>query len=68
MFFGCTLQVPHGGIFVLPIPNAVGNLPMYVVAILVGTVVTTAMLFLLKKPVNQPVAQPMAVAASEAAA
>lgn len=68
MFFGCTLQVPHGGIFVLPIPNAVGNLPMYVVAILVGTVVTTAMLFLLKKPVYQPAAQPVVVVASEATA
>lgn len=46
---GCTLAVPHGGIFVLPIPNAVGNLGMYVVALLVGTLVTTGMLFLLKK-------------------
>jgi len=27
MLFGATLAVPHGGIFVLPIPNAVGNLP-----------------------------------------
>ena len=48
---GCQLHVPHGGIFVLPIPNAVDNLGMYVVALLAGTLVTTGMLFLLKKPV-----------------
>ncbi|MCB9079484.1 MAG: PTS fructose-like transporter subunit IIB [Anaerolineaceae bacterium] len=68
MLFGCTLRVPHGGIFVLPIPNAVGNLPMYIVAILVGTVITAGMLFVMKKPVTQTAAKPVAVAASEAAA
>ena len=51
MAFGFQLHVPHGGIFVLPIPNAVDNLAMYVVALLVGTLVTTGMLFVLKKPV-----------------
>ncbi len=51
MLFGCTLQAPHGGVFVLPIPNAVGNLPMYLVAILAGTLVTAGMLFTLKRPV-----------------
>ena len=50
MAAGCELRVPHGGIFVLPIPNAVVNLPMYIVAIVAGTLVTTAMLFLLKRP------------------
>ena len=53
MAFGCQLHVPHGGIFVLPIPNAVDNLLMYVVALLVGTAVTAGMLYLLKKPVEQ---------------
>lgn len=52
MLFGATLAVPHGGIFVLPIPNAVGNLPMYIVAILAGTLVTAAMLYVLKRPLN----------------
>ncbi|WP_298818119.1 PTS fructose transporter subunit IIC [Chloroflexus sp.] len=51
MLFGATLAVPHGGIFVLPIPNAVGNLPMYIVAILAGTLVTAAMLYVLKRPI-----------------
>jgi PTS system fructose-specific IIC component len=53
MAFGCGLHVPHGGIFVLPIPNAVDNLGMYIVAIIVGTLVTTGMLFVLKRPLAQ---------------
>lgn len=51
MMFGCQLHVPHGGVFVLPIPNAVDNLPMYIVAILAGTAVSTALLGILKKPI-----------------
>jgi fructose PTS system EIIBC or EIIC component len=50
MAFKCGLHVPHGGIFVLPIPNAVDNLGGYILAIVIGTVVTTGMLFILKKP------------------
>lgn len=53
MLFGAALRVPHGGVFVLPIPNAVSNLAMYIVAILVGTLVTTGMLYLLKKPISE---------------
>ncbi|OOV12658.1 PTS fructose-like transporter subunit IIB [Deinococcus sp. LM3] len=52
MAAGCLLRAPHGGIFVLFIPNAVTNLPMYVVAILAGTVVSTVMLGILKKPLG----------------
>jgi PTS system fructose-specific IIC component len=55
MVFGAKLHVPHGGIFVLPIPNAVDNLFPYILAILAGTLVTTAMLFVLKKPVVEQV-------------
>lgn len=51
MLFGAQLRVPHGGVWVLPIPNAVDNLGMYVVSILVGTLVTAGALYLLKKPV-----------------
>jgi PTS system fructose-specific IIC component len=40
MVFNCTLRAPHGGIFVLAIPNAVGNVGWYIVAIAVGTLVT----------------------------
>lgn len=56
MAFGCQLHVPHGGIFVLPIPNAVDNLGMYIVALLVGTAVTAGMLYVLKKPVEETAA------------
>jgi PTS system fructose-specific IIC component len=65
MVFGCELRVPHGGIFVLPIPNAVTNLGLYVVAILVGTLVTTGMLFLLKRPAAQPLVKAEVAAAGE---
>jgi PTS system fructose-specific IIC component len=50
MAFHCGLHVPHGGVWVLPIPNAVDNLGAYLIAIVAGTLVTTSMLFLLKKP------------------
>ena len=50
MATGCLLRAPHGGIFVLFIPNAVTNLPMYIVAIVAGTAVSTLLLGLLKKP------------------
>ena len=53
MVFGVNLLVPHGGIFVLLIPNAVTHLLFYVLAIAVGTVVTAGMLFIVKKPVAE---------------
>ena len=56
MVFGAQLHVPHGGVFVLPIPNAVDNLLPYIAAIAIGTVVTAAMLFVLKKPIPQEAA------------
>ena len=53
MVFGAHLLVPHGGVFVLLIPNAVTHLLLYVLAIAVGTVVTAGMLFIVKKPVAE---------------
>ncbi|SDC98864.1 PTS fructose transporter subunit IIC [Belnapia rosea] len=50
MAVGAELRVPHGGVFVLPIPNAVSQLGGYVVALLAGTVVTALALRLLKRP------------------
>lgn len=49
MIFNCALRAPHGGIFVLLIPNAVSNLGMYIVAIAAGTIVTAIMISILKK-------------------
>ncbi|WP_336486391.1 fructose-specific PTS transporter subunit EIIC [Methylobacterium nigriterrae] len=48
---GVELKVPHGGLFVLPIPNAVTNLTGAVIALVAGTVVTALMVGLLKKRV-----------------
>ncbi len=48
MFFGCTLMAPHGGLFVLAIPHAVGNVGMYLLSIIAGTVVTGVMYSVLK--------------------
>jgi PTS system fructose-specific IIC component len=50
MAVGAELRVPHGGIFVLPIPNAVSQLGGYVLALAVGTLVTAVALRLLKRP------------------
>ena len=52
MALGAELRVPHGGIFVLPIPNAVSHLAGYIAALVTGTLVTTVLLWLLKKPVK----------------
>ena len=46
MAFGCTLMAPHGGIFVFP---GVGNALMYLVALVVGTVISAVLLGVLKK-------------------
>ena len=53
MSVGSQLVVSHGGLFVLFIPSAITNLPMYIVAILAGTLVTTGALFVLKRPVEE---------------
>ena len=50
MAFGCTLMAPHGGIFVFPV---VGNAILYLVALVIGTVVSAALLGLLKKKVDE---------------
>ncbi len=52
-FFGIGLHVPHGGIWVMFIPGVVSNLPLYLLAIVIGTVVTTGALFLLKRPIAE---------------
>lgn len=51
MIFNCGLAVPHGGIFVLAIPNAVTHLPLYLLSIVIGTVIAAVMLSVLKKEI-----------------
>jgi len=52
MVFGCGLRAPHGGIFVLFIPNAVVHVWAYALAIIVGTAVSTACLGAFKQRVS----------------
>ena len=51
MVMGLQLHVPHGGIFVLFIPGVTNNLVLYLLTVVIGTVVTAGMLYLLKRPV-----------------
>ena len=49
MLFGCTLMAPHGGIFVFPV---MGNSLFYLLALVVGTAISTVLLGVLKKNVE----------------
>ena len=68
MLFGCLLHVPHGGVWVIFIPNVVNNLPQYILSILVGTAVTAGALFVLKRPIASEVATEGAMAEKTVAA
>ena len=48
--FNCTLMAPHGGIFVFPV---VGNWPLYILALLIGSAISCLMLGMLKKKVSE---------------
>ncbi len=49
MAFNCTLMAPHGGIFVFAV---VGNWPMYLLALAIGSLVGMLLLGVLKKKVQ----------------
>ncbi|CAN7244901.1 PTS fructose transporter subunit IIABC [Rossellomorea sp. LjRoot5] len=50
MFFGIGLPAPHGGLFVFPVVE--GNPFLYLLAVLIGSVITALMVGFLKKPVK----------------
>lgn len=50
MFFGCTLNAPHGGLFVLPV---IGQPLWFFIALVVGSVVGAIILGFLKKPLDK---------------
>jgi PTS system fructose-specific IIC component len=56
MYFNVGSQAPHGGAFAMLIPSAITNLGLYIVAILAGTLVTTAALLILKRPLTKTAA------------
>jgi PTS system fructose-specific IIC component len=51
---GAATEVPHGGIFDLFVPGAVDKPLVWLLAIAVGTAVTTTVLFFLKRPAAAP--------------
>lgn len=62
MLWGIALQAPHGGVFVLAIPNAVNHVLLYGAAIAIGMAVTALALGVLKRrsPANTVAAAPPA--------
>lgn len=49
MYFGCKLMAPHGGLFVLLIPNAINHALLYLLAIVAGSVLTAVVYALIKR-------------------
>jgi len=54
MAFGAKLLAPHGGLFVLLIPNAINHALLYLLAILAGSLVTGVIYAVIKRPETQP--------------
>ncbi|MEH7234579.1 PTS fructose transporter subunit IIABC [Bacillus sp. JJ1562] len=50
MLFGIGLPAPHGGIFVIPFVS--GSWMLYILAIIIGTIVTALLVGFLKKPIK----------------
>lgn len=50
MYFGCKLMAPHGGLFVMLIPNAINHALLYLLAIVAGSVLTGVVYAVLKRP------------------
>ncbi|MCY1393679.1 PTS system fructose-specific EIIBC component [compost metagenome] len=49
MYFGCKLMAPHGGLFVMLIPNAINHALLYLLAIVAGSLLTAVTYALLKR-------------------
>ncbi|MBU1330629.1 MAG: fructose-specific PTS transporter subunit EIIC [Gammaproteobacteria bacterium] len=54
MYFGCKLMAPHGGLFVLLIPNAINHALLYLLAIVAGSLLTGVVYAVIKRPDVQP--------------
>ena len=57
MILGCASRAPHGGIFVIFIPNVISNVMGYLLAIAAGSLLTALILLFLKKDVSVPAKQ-----------
>jgi PTS system fructose-specific IIC component len=51
MLFGIGLRAPHGGVFVFPLVD--GNWLLYLLAVVIGAIVSAVLLGILKKPVTK---------------
>ena len=60
MYFDCKLMAPHGGLFVLLIPNAINHALLYLLAIVAGSLVTAVVYAVIKRP--EPVEMALEVA------
>jgi len=49
MYLGCKLMAPHGGLFVLLIPNAINHALLYLLAIVAGSLLTGVAYALIKR-------------------
>ncbi|KJK17337.1 PTS fructose-like transporter subunit IIB [Pseudomonas sp. 2(2015)] len=49
MYFGCKLMAPHGGLFVMLIPNAINHAVLYLLAIVAGSLLTAVVYAVLKR-------------------
>lgn len=52
MVLGCASRAPHGGVFVIFIPNVISNVMGYLFAIAAGSLLTALILLFLKKDVS----------------
>ena len=50
MYFGCKLMAPHGGLFVMLIPNAINHALLYLLAIVAGSALTAVVYAVIKRP------------------
>lgn len=57
MILGCASRAPHGGIFVIFIPNVISNVLGYLLAIAAGSLLTALILRVIKKDVPVPANQ-----------
>lgn len=59
MYFAIQLMAPHGGLFVLLIPGAINHVFMYLLAIVIGTLVSGVLYAIIKKASSQEAQQEM---------
>ncbi|CAI8713351.1 fructose-specific PTS multiphosphoryl transfer protein FruA [Pseudomonas sp. IT-347P] len=50
MYFSCKLMSPHGGLFVMVIPNTINHALLYLLAIVAGSLLTAVVYAIVKRP------------------